>query len=184
MPGAAEEVREIAGLDPEAIALIGERATKDAVLAAMARADVIHYAGHGVASLRDPWATFLPLARPAGRGTGFLLAREIHGLAIGPWRVVTLSACGAPSDGELRSAGFPAMVSAFLAAGAETVVASLWSVDDQAVRPLVVEFHRALAEGLPAPEALDRARRRFIASRQDASPHLWASLGATSSAFH
>ena len=179
LQGAAEEIRQLEQLHPGARVLTGEEARRDVVVAALAEAEVVHYAGHGFANPRQPWNSFLPLARPADGGTGLLLARELYSPARGPWRVVVLSACGAASDGRLRSAGFAPLVSAFLAAGAESVVSSLWSVDDRAVVPLAVGLHRGLAAGLSAPEALDRARRELLERTPATPPHLWASFQVT-----
>ena len=177
--GAADEVRQLERVHPGARLLIGPEARKDVVLAALAEADVVHYAGHAFANPRQPWNSFLALARPTDSGTGLLLARELYSPARGPWRVVVLSACGSASDGRLRSAGFAPLVSAFLAAGAESVVSSLWSVDDDAVIPLAVGLHQALAAGLPPPQALDRARRELLDRAPDTPPYMWASLQAT-----
>jgi tetratricopeptide (TPR) repeat protein len=179
LPGAVEEVRRLAADDPRAVVLLGEQAKKQVVLSALRGADVVHYAGHGVANPRNPWATFLPLAPPGAGASGLLLAQEVHDLGGGPWRVVVLSACGAPTGGELRSAGFPAMVSAFLAGGADSVVSSLWGVEDRAVQPLVVQLHRGLRDGLSAPEALHRSRLLLLQRTPAPSPHLWASLEST-----
>lgn len=179
LEGAATEVRQIASLYEGATVLIGEEARRDRVVAALEEADVVHYAGHALANPRNPWATFLALAPTVRGGSGLLLAREIHGLAHRPRRVVVLSACGSASDGRLRAAGFAPLVSSFLSIGAEAVVASLWSVEDRQVLPLTIALHRGLRAGLPADEALDDARRQLMEKTPPASPHLWASLQVT-----
>lgn len=179
LPGAEAEIAEIAALYPGAERLTGAGATRPAVLEALGRAGIVHYAGHGVARPLHPWSSYLPLARPADGASGLLLASEIHGLESGPWRVVVLSACGSSaSAGRLRTAGFQAQVNAFLAAGAEAVVASRWPVEDEAIRPFAVELHRGLARGLGAGEALELARRSLLVNNSD-DPHLWASLELT-----
>lgn len=178
LPGAAEEVERIAALYGDSTVLTGREATRAAFVAAFEKADVVHYAGHGLLNPRDPWVSYLPLAPSADGGSGLLLAREIHGLEYRR-RLVVLSACGSGSDGRLRSAGFPALVSAFLNAGADAVVSSLWAVEDRAVLPLSVDLHRGLAAGLPPAEALHEARLRYVESFPEATPHHWASLQTT-----
>jgi CHAT domain-containing protein len=176
LPGAVEEVRRIASLYTGATVLTGAKASRDRVLAALAEADVVHYAGHALVNARDPWVSFLALARPAAGGSGLLLARDIDALPRRERRVVVLSACGSASDGRLRAAGFAPLVSAFLASGAESVVASLWSITDDSVLPLSLELHRGLHRGLAAPEALHLARLRVLETSPESSPRLWASL--------
>lgn len=179
LPGAAEEIRRIAPLYPGATVLTGSEAKKDRVLMALADADIVHYAGHALANPRTPWSSFLALAKPHKGGTGLLLASDVHALPHQSPRLVVLSACGWASEGQLRSAGFAPFVSAFLAIGAEAVVASLWSVKDREVLPLSLEFHRGLGRGLPVAEALHHARLRLIERSPSLSPHLWASLQVT-----
>ncbi|MEM7482968.1 MAG: CHAT domain-containing protein [Acidobacteriota bacterium] len=176
--GAADEVADIARIYPASRRLTGADATRSAVVAALGDADIVHYAGHGVATARNPWNTFFPLARPSAEASGLLLASDVHGLSSGPWKVVVLSACGSTaSAGRLRTAGFQAMVNAFLAAGAEAVIASRWPVDDQRIRPFAVEIHRGLAGGQGAAEALESARRKML--RADVPVSVWASFEVT-----
>lgn len=180
LAGARAEAEAIASLYARAQTLVGGAANRRAVLDALKSAQVVHYAGHGVANERAPWASYLPLARPADGSSGLLLASEIYGLPRRSWKVVVLSACGSTASmGRLRTGGFQAFVNAFLAAGAEAVVASRWPVDDQRIRPLAVELHRGLARGLDAPEALHRARLQGLRGPGGVSIDVWASFEVT-----
>jgi len=67
------------------------------------------------------------------------------------------------------------LAAAFLAAGAESVVSSLWSVNDRSTARFMVSFYRHLADGLTKGEALRRAKVEMIGSRFG-HPYYWAAF--------
>jgi CHAT domain-containing protein/tetratricopeptide (TPR) repeat protein len=108
--------------------------------------------------------------RPAGpvdasADDGILTAEEVADLDLSGVELVVLSACetglGKVADGE----GVFGLQRAFGLAGARTVVASLWKVDDATTQELMGEFYRNLwrqRPGLGKLEALRRAQRAMI----------------------
>ena len=64
---------------------------------------------------------------------------------------------------------------AFLTAGAKSVVASLWSVDDRSTATLMSMFYEHLSKGLPVRDSLRQAQLDFVkAYGAKASPYYWA----------
>ncbi len=98
-------------------------------------------------------------AMPPEAEDGIMTGADVAGLSLSGTELVVLSACqtglGVVQIGE----GIIGLSSAFLAAGAQTVVASLWQVKDLATGQLMVTFYEALREGTPRVEALTRSRR-------------------------
>jgi CHAT domain-containing protein len=62
----------------------------------------------------------------------------------------------------------------FLAAGAGSVMASLWDVDDEATAELMELFYSALHRGMNAASALRQAQLRMAASAEWSAPRFWA----------
>ena len=118
-------------------ALIGDDATKPAVVEAMRRCDVVHLATHGV-----PDGVLLGGPTPE---QGKLSMGEVQSLELRA-RLVVLSECDS-FRGKLSSDGVIGITRAFVAAGAPTLVASLWKVDDYATKILMRRFYARLLEG-------------------------------------
>jgi CHAT domain-containing protein len=95
-------------------------------------------------------------------GEEALTVRDVTALShVGPLRLIVLSACESGStefyDVPDESIGFPA---AFMAAGATTVLATQWKVDEVAAALLCDRFYRALLQdNMAALDALAAAQR-------------------------
>jgi CHAT domain-containing protein len=73
-------------------------------------------------------------------------------------------------EGEEGSTG---LVNAFLFAGARTVAASLWPVDDASTELLMKQFYSHLANKEDEASALRQAKLDYINSKGDKSPIFW-----------
>jgi CHAT domain-containing protein len=86
---------------------------------------------------------------------------------------VTLFACNTGTgklEGEEVSTG---LVQAFLFAGARTVAASLWPVDDASAELLMTQSYTHLAQKEDEATALRQAKLDYIKSKGDKSPIFW-----------
>jgi len=148
-------------VDPETF---GERA---------ADADVIHFAGHAV--MPDGSAQAALVTSREDGGAGRLEAGEVARMKFTRTRVVVLAACGTARGRERPGQTSISMAHAFLSAGVPTVVATLWPIDDEPAADFFPRFHRHLARGLSAAEALRAAQLESI-QRGDTPPSLWAAV--------
>lgn len=87
---------------------------------------------------------------------------------------VTLSACGQLQRGE----GIISLAQAFSYAGAKSIVATLWSVDDARTKDLMVAFYQNLNDGMTKDKALAEAQRGFLNNGQKAHPFFWVGFVA------
>lgn len=146
---AAAEGRAVAAALPGARLLAGPAATLDATLAALATAPVFHFAGHGVLRPEQPWDAHLRLAGVDRLGLAEVLTHPVAA------RLVVLSGCETGTDAVLADERVVGLPEAFLAAGAQAVVATDRPVDDAVTRRFVERFYAA--GGATAPAAALRA---------------------------
>ena len=138
---------------------------------------VIHLATNGVLNKQNPLFSFVELA-PTKGDDGRLEAHEVFGLRLAA-KLVVLSACqtglaaGALTDVPAGD-DWIGLVRAFLSAGAEQVMASLWPVQDRATARLMEEFYRRYAVSDDPAAALAAAQRSLLSSRETSNPYYWA----------
>ena len=98
----------------------------------------------------------LPL--PEGVEDGVLTAKEIAGMDLRRLDLVALSACQT-GLGEITGDGVFGLQRGFKKAGANTLLMSLWKVDDTATQLLMTQFYKNLLSGMGKYEALAAAQK-------------------------
>jgi hypothetical protein len=133
---------------------------------------IIHLATHGHSRLDAPNFSYMLLA------DGQLNAIDALSLDLKRCELVTLSGC---ETGLALSGGGDEQLGlgrAFLAAGAETLVMSLWSVEDNATNELMQLFYQRLLHGDTKVQALRAAQCAFLhhTSSRYTHPYFWAAF--------
>lgn len=160
----------LAVLDPEDLPM-------ESIMAQAQGRSVLHVAAHGEAFDQRPWSSRLALSAGVTDTTVYLEALEVCDHTGAP-PLTVLSSCASASGRILRGEGVLGFAPAFLAAGSEAVVASLWPVDDAVTVGLMREFYRELARGADVATALAAAQRRVRAHASSGSPVHWAGFVA------
>jgi CHAT domain-containing protein/Tfp pilus assembly protein PilF len=157
--------------------LTGRDATRERLLASpgLPVAALIHVATHGVANEVEPERSGLWMAvTPGATGPGFLSVSDILALKLEAG-LVTLSACETGLGRLERGEGVMGLTRAFMAAGARSVMVSLWKVNDRSTSLLMERFYRGLLkDGAPGATALARAKRALLEHPETRSPFYWA----------
>ncbi len=143
-----------------------------ASLAAMPAAAAIHVAAHVADDADDPWHCGVLLGDPR-RDDAWVRAPAIAALRLRA-DLVVLAGCSSAQAGDNMLTGAQGLATAFVAAGAGTVIGTRWPVSDAATAEFVPSFYRALDDGLDVGAALARARDEMRTSEHWNSPAHWA----------
>jgi CHAT domain-containing protein len=107
---------------------------------------------------------------------GILTAMEAAGLNLWGTKLVTLSACDT-GVGEVKNGeGVYGLRRAFVLAGAETLVMSLWPVSDRITRELMTRYYEGLKQGQGRGEALRQMQLDMLKQKERQHPFYWASF--------
>ena len=165
---------EMIGKILESQPLTGEDATKEAVLQRIGSVALIHIAAHGrketgeIVLAPDPrWESDTPKEEDCIMKMSDIQAVKLRA------RLVVLSCCHS-GQGEVSSEGVVGMARAFLFAGARSVLATLWAIDDEATMMFMKSFYQQLGSGESASVALQRAMKCLRDSHDYSAPKYWA----------
>jgi CHAT domain-containing protein len=107
------------------------------------------------------------------RQDGLLRLNDIYNLKLSA-DLVVLSACDTALGREVRGEGLIGLTQGFMAAGARSLVASLWQVPDRATAQLMEQFYGYLLnDGLRPAEALRKAQLWSAAQPRYRDPYFW-----------
>jgi CHAT domain-containing protein/tetratricopeptide (TPR) repeat protein len=155
----------------------GFRANRRAVLSpALGKYRLIHFAMHAVLDPKRPERSGLILSlvnRNGSSQNGYVYLRDIYDLRLSA-ELVVLSSCESGLGREFSSEGIIGLPRGFLRAGASSVIATLWKVEDAATAELMTRFYDRIRRGDRPALALARAQVSLSQSEQWSHPYYWA----------
>lgn len=199
--GTAQEAQAIKSLFAEASVLTGTQATESS-LKGVSAPRILHIATHGFFLTDTPASSSTaitegtrsmnanvkidnPLLRSglalAGANLhkgndddGILTALEASGLNLWGTKLVTLSACDTGLGEVKNGEGVYGLRRAFVLAGTETLVMSLWPVSDYVTREMMTNYYKGLKQGLGRGEALRQVQLSMLKRKGREHPFYWA----------
>jgi CHAT domain-containing protein/Tfp pilus assembly protein PilF len=179
LPYSRQEVSSIAALYPDrSRTFLGKDATEERAKSLGPSAAYVHFAAHGLLEERFPLNSALILTIPAkwaeGRENGLLQAWEVFEQVRWDADLVVLSACETGLGQELAGEGLVGLTRAFHYAGARSVIATLWKVEDRRTAVLMQHFYRNLRKGDNKDQALRSAQLQMLSSPASNHPVYWA----------
>ncbi|MEK6406797.1 MAG: CHAT domain-containing protein [Acidobacteriota bacterium] len=160
-------------------ALLTGQASKAEFLRLAGDYDILHIASHAELNARSPLFSRILLTPDQNGNQGFEV-REVYELNLSHTSLVVLSACETQLGTQSRGDDIVGLNRAFIYAGAATVIASLWTVDDQATGFLMRSFYTHLKRGIGKAEALSMAQSET--RRLYPNPYYWAAFVLTGDA--
>ena len=135
-----------------------EQATKMILLSMINSAKVVHLATHGSATAGFLAFAGLSSSRPrevTDDKTVLLYPEEVEKLHISP-ALVVLSSCDS-GRGTVKADGIQGMARAFILAGAQSVLTTMWRIHDESASTFMKFFYQYLMDGFPSSVALHKA---------------------------
>ena len=174
LPCAQEEVEMIASI-LNTRPLTGREATKAEVIKRMSSVGLIHIAAHGnkrtgeiTLSPNLGWTSKFPQQKD------FILKMSDVQEANLRTRLVVLSCCHSGRGRILKGEGVVGIARAFLAAGARSVLISLWAIDDEATMVFMKSFYQHLKKGKTASAAVHQTMKSLRESKRFSEMRFWA----------
>ncbi len=174
---AQDEALAIGKIIPRSTVLLRAEATETNLKKYGGTYQVIHLAAHGIFDLDNPLNSALLLAKDKDND-GILRAGDLYNLSLNA-DLVTLSACETALGKVATGDDVVGFTRGFLYAGTRSLISSLWQVDDQATRDLMVNLYTNLAT-MSKDEALRQAQLKV--KKQYPHPYYWAAFLLTGSA--
>lgn len=164
-PMVESEITAIAGLLKEPTVLSGDEATFANFERLVGKHDLVHIACHGQFRADNPRYSSLRIA------DGNITVGDISSKRMNGARVV-LSACETGLNAVFPGEEIVGLARGFISAGVRSLLLSLWTVNDDATRRLMIDFYRNLQLGRPFETSLRLAQLKFI--RDGEHPYYWS----------
>jgi CHAT domain-containing protein len=140
--------------------------------------DIIHLAMHTVLNDRSPMhSTMVFYPELGGQEDGFLNTWEVYGIPLNA-KMVVLSSCNTGTGLLNAGEGVLSLARGFIYSGSQSVVMSLWEVEDRSGTEIIKNFYHNLRKGKSKTDALQKARIKYLkrASQIASHPSFWAAL--------
>ena len=175
LPAAKAEAVAIGRQYTQSRTLTGRHATLRNLATSVPTADVVHIAAHVVSGGNEGEPPKLLLA-PSPQHAGACSVGDAAELPLKKGSVVLVPGCQTGSSSEPGT--LKDFAGSFIAAGARSVVATLWEIEDDPSRTFALFFHRALCKRGSAVTALREAQLAMLrsANARLRDPRAWSAF--------
>ena len=140
--------------------------------------DIIHLAMHTLLNDKNPMNSTLIFSQ--GKDSiedNYLKTYEIYGIPLKA-KMVVLSSCNTGTGLLYSGEGILSLARGFIYSGSQSVVMSMWEIEDKSGTDIVELFYKNLKKGYPKSVALKNARTEFLenADQLRSHPYFWATL--------
>ncbi|MFK7833067.1 MAG: CHAT domain-containing protein [Winogradskyella sp.] len=156
---------------------LNEKASKQIFTERAKEHKIIHIGTHAESNNVSPELSRLIFAKNVSDEDNSLYTYEIYNQNLSS-NLAILTACETGKPTHQSGEGMISLAHAFNYAGSESILTSLWKIDEQSSAKIIEHFYRYLKEGLPKNEALQKAKLDYIsnAKGRTIAPQYWAGL--------
>lgn len=151
--------------------LIGNACTKANILQKANQYNVLHFSTHANGGDQLTQQAHIVLHNDS------LFLNDIYQQQINA-NLTVLSACETNIGKYEGGEGVMSLSRAFAYAGCPSLVSTLWKVNEESTKDIVVEFYKRLKKGDTKDEALKQAKLHYLKNTDDTNPYYWASMVA------
>jgi len=140
--------------------------------------DIIHLSMHTLVNDKDPMRSTLIFSHLNDTiEDGYLKTYEIYGIPLKA-KMVVLSSCNTGSGLLISGEGILSLARGFIYSGSQSVVMSMWEIEDKSGTEIVEKFYQNLKKGYSKSASLKKARIDFLKSADQlrSHPYFWATL--------
>jgi len=157
---------------------LNDDATESVYKAESGKFDIIHLAMHTVLNDKDPMRSTLIFSRDNDTiEDGFLKTYEVYGIPLKA-KMIVLSSCNT-GTGLLNSGeGILSLARGFIYSGCQSVVMSMWEIEDGSGAEIIKVFYDNLKKGNSKSVALRKSRITYLAKADQlrSHPYFWSTL--------
>lgn len=174
IPGAREEAIETQRIFHGKL-LVDREASEENFKRFAGNYDLLHLSMHAIIDDTDPMFSKLAFTRGADSAEdGLLNTYEIYNLRL-KCQLAVLSSCNTGKGKMLRGEGVMSLARAFIYAGCQGIIMSLWEVEDKTSVGLMGYFYKFLWNGKAKSDALRMSKIKYLdeADPLMAHPYFW-----------
>ncbi|MEK6479999.1 CHAT domain-containing protein [Catalinimonas sp. 4WD22] len=172
--GAEREVLFLKEKFPEASVFLNHDATEKKFKQNAPHAEILHIATHGIANMENPFASHL-IFFPEEKEDGTFNLYELYDLRLHT-KLLLLSACESGVGKHFAGEGNFSMARSFVYAGCQSVLMSLWQVDDFQTEQLIYKVYEHLAQEPTVSKVIRKAKLDLIQGGTFSHPQIWAGM--------
>ncbi|MBG0859033.1 MAG: CHAT domain-containing protein [Bacteroidales bacterium] len=177
LPYALEEAEYVSGITGGKL-FINHDAKESVYKSESPKYDIIHLAMHTFVNDRYPMSSAMIFSQTDDSPEdGMLYTFEVYGIPLKA-RMVVLSSCNTGTGMLFSGEGILSLARGFLYSGSQSVVMSMWEIEDKSGTEIVKMFYDNLKRGKTKSESLKKARTMYLknASQLKSHPYFWSSL--------
>jgi CHAT domain-containing protein len=168
LEGARKEAENIAH-EWNGVLYTDDRASVKQFISSAPRAGIIHLAMHSQMDENKPLLSKL-MFNNSDNDSSFLTAADIYGISINT-SLVVIGSCNSGYGKSVQGEGMMSLARAFIYAGSQSVVMSLWPVNDASGASVMQNFYEELESNQSMDVALQKAKIKFLQSSGSINSH-------------